>query len=239
MAASGCDLQSRFRRLLIGDGMTEFQQVCRKRTAAEAGFYEFLLIGHNQRNGATCFWQARSDTFDGEAIPKLDLATATAAERDAYVDTFYLYSEGPSTCTACHANDAFLHSPYLHSAWSIAQARDDARARSRIRPDKPYALVTADQPTPQPIRSRLLTGPGQPLDADCGGCHRVAKETYCEFARGAVAQDRELGALTPADLEVLRRDAAPLMFWMPPAGAGTLAQTLALQRRVSAACDAP
>jgi hypothetical protein len=238
MAAAGCDLQARFKRMVFNNGKTEFQQLCRKRNVGETGYYEYLLIGHNQENGATCFWQARDTTFSGENVPKLDLVTATMPEKKAYAETFYLYSAGPSSCTSCHATDAFLTSPYLTSQWSIQQANSDPMTRSRILPNKPYNLVTADQERPQPVVHEELTGPGKPLQSACGSCHKVAKGSYCGFAVKSVAEDR-LGVLSDADVGVLRQQASPLTYWMPPGGTASHAQTLALQQQVSDACNAP
>jgi hypothetical protein len=238
MAAAGCDLQARFKRMLFNDGNTEFQMVCRKRDVTSNGYYEYLLIGHNQDNGATCFWQAQDSTFNGRDTPKLDLAGATAAEKKLYTNTLYLYSEGPSTCTSCHAADAFLLSPYLKSAWSVEDARNDRKAISRITRDKAYNLVTADQPNPQPVipPGEDLAAPGQPLAVECGSCHRVRKGTHCNFAVNAVAEDHGLPNMTPVDLEALLDHASPLVHWMPPTGAGTLSETLALQTLVENAC---
>jgi hypothetical protein len=238
MAAAGCDLQARFKRMLYDNGQVEFQQLCRKRDVGATGYYEYLIIGHNQKNGATCFWQARDNTFDGENVPTLDLVSAPPAERKKYAETFYLYSAGPSNCINCHATDAFLTSPYLTSQWSIQQANTDPSTRSRILPGKPYALVTADQARPTPVVHDLVTGVGKPLQAQCGGCHKVAKGSYCNFAGKSVAEER-LGVLTATDANVLRQQASPLMFWMPPGGTASHAQTLQLQQQVRDACNAP
>ncbi len=238
MAAAGCDLQSRFKRILFNDGNTEFQLMCRKRNVTEAGYYEYLLIGHNQENGATCFWQAQDHTFDGQDTPKLDLAAATPAEKKHYTRTFYLYSEGPSQCTGCHAADPFLLSPYLRSAWSVEDARNDRRASRRIRRQAPYDLVTADQPFPQPVvpPDEDLTAAGQPLAGECGVCHRVRKGSHCGFAVKAIADDQGLPNLEPADREALLVHARPLLHWMPPESNATLAETRDLQTLVENAC---
>ena len=237
MAAAGCDLQARFKRFFTNGGQTEYQQLCRKRNTGETGYYEYLIIGHNQQNGATCFWQAREETFGGENVPKLDLLAATSAEKKHYAETFYQYSAGPSNCVGCHATDAFLTSPYLNSAWSIQQANADAMTRARINPSKPYKLVTADQATPQPVEPELLTGAGKPLQNACGGCHKVAKGSYCGFATRSIAEER-LGTLTDADVNVLRQSASAFMYWMPPSGTGSHAQTLTLKQQVQDACNA-
>jgi hypothetical protein len=236
MAAAGCDLQARFKRILTNGGQTEYQQLCRKRDVNSTGYYEYLIIGHNQQNGATCFWQARESTFDGESVPTLDLVAASTAEKKQYAETFYQYSAGPSTCTNCHATDAFLTSPYLNSAWSLQQANSDPMTRSRISPSKPYKLVTADQAAPQPIVHEELTGQGKPLQAACGGCHKVSKGQYCGFAVKSIAEER-LGTLTDADVAMLRSRAMPFMYWMPPNGTGSHAQTLALKQQVIDACN--
>jgi hypothetical protein len=236
MAAAGCDLQARFKRILTNNGQTEYQQLCRKRNVGETGYYEYLIIGHNQQNGATCFWQAREETFDGEDVPTLDLLEASTAEKKHYAETFYQYSAGPSSCTSCHATDAFLTSPYLNSAWSMQQANADPATRSRIAPNKPYKLVTADQPEPQPVVHEELTGPGKPLQASCGGCHKVTKGSYCGFAVKSIAEER-IGPLTDADVQVLRQRAMPFMYWMPPSGTASHAQTLQLLQQVRDACE--
>ncbi|MGE0403626.1 MAG: hypothetical protein AB7T06_43370 [Kofleriaceae bacterium] len=234
MAAAGCDLQARFKRILTNNGQTEYQQLCRKRNTGETGYYEYLIIGHNQQNGATCFWQARDSTFDGETIPKLDLSAASADDKKQYAETFYQYSAGPSTCTNCHATDAFLTSPYLSSAWSLQQANADPMTRSRISPSKPYKLVTADQEQPQPIVHEEVTGQGKPLQAACGGCHKVTKGQYCGFAVKSVAEQRI--AMTDADVNILRAQAMPFTYWMPPGGTQSHAQTMTLQQQVRDAC---
>lgn len=236
MAAAGCDLQARFKRFFTNNGQTEYQQLCRKRTTSEGGYYEYLIIGHNTQNGATCFWQARNETFDGENVPKLDLLEATSAEKQHYAETFYQYSAGPSQCTSCHSNDAFLNSPYLDSVWSMRQANTDAKTRARIAPKAPYALVTADQAMPQPVVIEELTSAGKPLASACGGCHKVTKGQYCGFAAKSVAEER-LAFLTDLDIEELRRSASHLTYWMPPTGTASHAQTLALQEQVRAACQ--
>ncbi|HEY5927227.1 MAG TPA: hypothetical protein VIV11_36320 [Kofleriaceae bacterium] len=234
MAAAGCDLQARFKRFFTNGGKTEYQQLCRKRDVGSTGYYEYLIIGHNTQNGATCFWQARDSTFDGETVPTLDLLAATTAEKKQYAETFYQYSAGPSSCTSCHSTDAFLTSPYLHSAWSIQQANADSATRSRIQPNKPYMLVTADI-GPQSIVTDELTGQGKPLQASCGGCHRVSKGQYCGFAAKSIAEER-IGALSETDIEQLRTSARHLMYWMPPGGTQSHAATLQLQQTVRDAC---
>lgn len=235
MAAAGCDLQARFKRFFTNNGQTEYQQLCRKADIGSAGYYEYLIIGHNQQNGATCFWQARDNTFDGETVPTLDLIEATSAQKKQYAETFYQYSAGPSECTSCHAADAFLTSPYLNSAWSLQQANADAVTRSRINPGKPYKLVTADQASPQPIVHEEVTGPGKPLQAACGSCHKVTKGQYCGFAVKSIAEER-IGPMSTTDVETLRIGASQFMYWMPPNGTASHAQTLELQQQVRDAC---
>jgi hypothetical protein len=235
MAAAGCDLQARFKRFYKNNGQTEYQQLCRKRDVGSNGYYEYLIIGHNQDNGATCFWQARDSSFDGERVPPLDLLAATTEQKQHYAETFYQYSAGPSECTSCHATDAFLTSPYMHSAWSLQAANSDPKTRARIQPSKPYKLVTADQVAPQPIVHEELTGPGQPLQSACGSCHKVAKGPYCGFAVKSVAEDR-IGVLLDTDIEELRTRARHLMYWMPPSGTTSHAQTMQLQQQVRDAC---
>jgi len=235
MAAAGCDLQARFKRILTNGGKTEYQQLCRKRTTGEAGYYEYLIIGHNQDNGATCFWQARDTAFDGETVPPLDLSAASTFEKKLYAQTFYQYSAGPSNCVSCHATDAFLNSPYLDSAWSLGDALADPMTRSRIAPSKPYKLVTADRAEPQPIVADDVAAAGQPLAGACGSCHKVAKGPYCGFAAKSIAEDR-IGAVTDADVGVLRARAKPFMYWMPPGSTTSHGQTLALQQQVRDAC---
>jgi hypothetical protein len=234
MAAAGCDLQARFKRFFTNNGKTEYQQLCRKRDVGSTGYYEYLIIGHNQTNGATCFWQARDSTFNGETVPKLDLLAATSAEKKLYAETFYQYSAGPSACTSCHNTDAFLTSPYMHSVWSLQQANADAATRSRISPSKPYSLVTADK-GPEPVMQDDLTGPGKPLQSACGGCHKVTKGQYCGFALKSIAEDR-IGALSTTDIEQMRTSAKHLMYWMPPSGTASHADTMALQQLVRDAC---
>jgi hypothetical protein len=235
MAAAGCDLQARFKRILTNNGKTEFQQLCRKRDVGSAGYYEYLLIGHNSENGATCFWQARDSTIGGEDVPSLDLVGASPAVKQKYAETFYLYSAGPSQCTSCHATDAFLTSPYLTSAWSIQQANADPMTRGRIRSTAPYSLVTADKETPEPVVHEDVAAPGKPLAAQCGSCHKVAKGQYCNFATRSISEDRVPG-LTPADQAVLFAQSKQTFSWMPPGGVGTHAQALGLQETVRAAC---
>jgi hypothetical protein len=234
MAAAGCDLQARFKRFFTNNGQTEYQQLCRKRDVGSTGYYEYLIIGHNQQNGATCFWQARDSAFDGENVPPLDLLAATTEQKQHYAETFYQYSAGPSACTSCHATDAFLTSPYLHSAWSIQQANADPMTRSRISPSKPYHLVTADK-GPEPVVHEELTGAGKPLQSSCGGCHKVTKGQYCSFALKSIVEER-IGPLTTTDIETLRQSARHLMYWMPPGGTQSHAQTLQLQQQVRDAC---
>ena len=223
IAAAGCDLKSRWRRLI--NDTVEFQVLCRQPTHESNGYYEYLIIGNNTRNGATCFWQARSSIFDGETVPSLDVTDANhapipdAVER--YASIFYLYSAGPSTCTSCHGGDAFIWSPYFHSAYPVPLS--DSMVRTRLR--GPYFKVSAASERLQPVGHRaLLAGPatGEPnapsTPLACTGCHRVADGSFCSsFSWQALGHSDRAGTMSydPATAFEHGRD---LMFWMPPGG---------------------
>jgi hypothetical protein len=62
----------------------------------------------------------------------------------------------------------------------------------------------------------------------------VTKGQYCGFAVKSVAEQRI--TFTDADVNVLRAQAMPFMYWMPPGGTQSHAQTLTLQQQVRDAC---
>jgi hypothetical protein len=221
IAAAGCDLLSRHKRIISPDGTAEYQLLCRQPTEASIGYYEYLIIGTNTENGATCFWQSRDFEFNGEDTAALDVLDDALAPIDAavtaYVDTYYLYSAGPSTCTACHASDAFLWSPYFASAYAVPV--DDETALARLA--APYFQVRADSERLQPVNHEFLrAGPAAPGEAatplGCTACHRVANGSFCDsFSWQALGQSSRNGvpSFDPASAFAFGADVA---FWMPP-----------------------
>lgn len=241
MAAAGCDLSSRHKRIINGD--VEFQLLCRKPLATDVGYYEYLIIGNNSTTGATCFWQARDYDFNGEDTASLDVTDENhqpipeAVQK--YVGTYYLYSTGPSTCTGCHASDAFLWSPYFASAYPTP-FDDVAASRLAAR----YFQVSAASDRLQPVKHTfLLAGPSAPgapaSNISCTGCHRVADGTFCDSLSSQALGQSDRHGLQLFDPESAFLHGSALTFWMAP-GATTHAEWLEQSAddvaRLSACC---
>lgn len=247
IAAAGCDLLARFKR--ITHEQHEFQLLCRRPSLASTGYYEYLIIGNNTQTGATCFWQARNSSFDGENVPSLDVNDAqrrpVAEKVERYVDTFYSYSAGPSTCTSCHASDAFIWSPYFHSAYPVPNLQDPL-VRARL--TGPYYQVSAASERLQSVNHRFLThGPATtaadapPTPVGCTGCHRIADGSFCSsFSWQALGESDRAGTQDLDPASAFQRGRA-LMYWMPPTSDTHpvwAARAAADMNRLRACCDA-
>jgi hypothetical protein len=142
---------------------------CRKKGNGDGVYGDIAVIQYNQKNGATCFYQALGN------LP----AKVTAPSEGNGPGKFPWFNPKVTAdiqCVRCHDNGPFVRSPYL------AQLRNEAKNRlpgtnpGNGRWDRrfswnltlPYTFVGNDFQSWK-VHAVSVTGPG----ADCASCHRL------------------------------------------------------------------
>lgn len=200
LLTESCQTGSRFGQLREGDVVVKW--ICRDPFEGEDVYADVGVIMHNERNGATCFFDDIDEVTGNDDLPDLDLNTAGEANLQRYLDTFY-FTDGESCSRDCHGSDPFVYTPYFSGiTWQTGAYVNGPYTRVQL--DGSYAPVQASH-----LRS--------PEVAPCLGCHRVGSTASCDF----LAPDALGLYKTPAHEQALFDATDPsspdwrLALWMP------------------------
>lgn len=170
-----CDPGSRFQVLTQTTDVTTVAH-CRKQDHAAGAYGDIAVIQYNQKNGATCFYQAL-EGLSPSTGPLSGKVTAPSEGNGPGKFPWLNPSETASIkCVRCHDNGPFIRSPYL------AQLRNEAKNRvpgtnpgaghwdQRFSWNKtiPYAFVGNDFQSWK-VYSISVAGTG----SGCIACHRL------------------------------------------------------------------
>jgi hypothetical protein len=157
-------IQLHFTQTSSGDKV-QWALLCRKYSIDRAKekdlFDDVALIGHNQKTGATCFFQALASeqphhkALDGAAVPKPSESTA---------DEFWLEPANTAgkRCYSCHDNDPWIHTPYVDQVPAVKKDLKDATG--------PYKFVSEPFESSWPHPRKFDWA--QKAQNECIGCHR-------------------------------------------------------------------
>lgn len=234
-----CDPGSKF-QVLKQTTDVEIVAHCRKKGNGDHEYGDIAVIQYNQKNGATCFYQA--------------LGKLPAKMPSPLNGTGGIWQDPQTTagqkCIGCHDNGPFIRSPYL------AQLRTEVTNRlpgTKLDPGRwdnrfgwnqtlPYAFVGNDFQSWK-VYSLSVTGTG----SDCMGCHRLALSSrrvggdpvvFFDGAGGGGMQGTaELyGPIATAATQVSKNPhSADSPIWMKP-GQNTYNATVENQAIAAAAC---
>lgn len=205
---SECDPASRF-QVLVRTPDAYVVAHCRKRTVAagnlpgDGKFADIAVIQHNDRNGATCFYQALDDHLSGKV---------TAPGKDSY-PWLAPVSAASMECVHCHDNGPILRSPYL--AQITGPNKLPGAGEFSFNRTGPYSFVGGDFATWRVFKVEIQGN-------TCNGCHRLGvsmanghvnegRGTAKVFARLATQQE-------PMTRQNPHSPSSPL--WMTPGNAG-------------------
>jgi hypothetical protein len=127
-------------------------------------FTETGIILHNNRTGATCFYDDWDNVVSGQNQPDIDLTNGEPAKVRTFLDTYYRH-EGEE-CISCHDNDPFMYSPHLSTAGWKPPARYTFG---------PYHLVSTKNVAPKSVHKHLVS----PAARACTSCHRISDGRTC------------------------------------------------------------
>jgi hypothetical protein len=158
-----CEPGSRLVQVQHGDIMGK--AICKREAVIEnyadpnVTFSETGIILHNNRTGATCFYDDYDNVVSGDKQPDIDLTSGDPAKVAAFVKTYYRH-EGEG-CVACHDNDPFMYSPHLSTTgWMKPNGYQFG----------PYHLVNTKNLPPKSLHKQLVS----PEAAPCTSCHRIS-----------------------------------------------------------------
>lgn len=189
-------------------GDVSVKWICRRNNYVAPAVRDRTLITdmgailHNERTGATCYFDDRDNvTAPLRGVPALDISTASDAEIERWLQTFY-NTDGEG-CVTCHAADPFLYTPYLASAGWLPGTH----------PLGPYMRVTVSGVL-APVGVKHLVSPEA---ARCTTCHRLAEGPSCaRFVRDSLGLDKQAPhEATIRDAAQDHGDAWRLAAWMP------------------------
>ena len=147
--------------------------VCRKyneRPDDPGGYDQIGVVASDPDSGATCYWSTPEDGLRrGDPLPKPGSAADLGWGSRSFWYTLPELRQAP--CTACHDNDPWIHTPWIHRM-DIPSA-----------PLAPTWLVGADA-LGWPAQRRLV----HPDAAPCTGCHALAEGRSCELALDAAGR---------------------------------------------------
>jgi|GEM_PF-2048942 len=187
-----CDPGSRHGRLAQGD--VEVRWLCRSTLGSTGSTYDLVgVIAHNERSGATCFWDAHMGTVGNVGLPPLDIVDAPDDEVDAHLRR--IGTLGGEGCIGCHEADPFVYTPFLTSV--------DAPSGNWM--TGPYHLVGLSNGPVTAVEARHITAPEVRA---CTQCHRLGATLSSDFALHASGRQPP-GGQQPLDF--------PFDRWMPHA----------------------
>jgi Dockerin type I domain len=181
---SECDPGSRFQVLPSNNADAYAVAHCRKQGNSAGRYRDIAVIQHNQKNGATCFYQALDD-LDGTDVKAPSKGTSAwpwlTPARTAAIG-----------CGACHDNGPIIRSPYL------SQVID--RNGNKLLPGAGDPLFNRDQPYFF-VGNDFASWKAYKVEIDgntCNGCHRMGVNnirsglgTALDFGIRATAESQE------------------------------------------------
>ena len=216
-----CDPGSRFQVLTRTDDAYIVAH-CRKKSRDGNGpgqFGDIAVIQHNQKNGATCFYQGFGDKLSGQ-VKAPSKGGGPSPPPGAWSGPWLRpFNTADIGCGGCHDNGPLIRSPYLNQVEgsNAIPGKDDP---SFNRDPQPYAFVGKDFASWKAFK----------VDADneCTSCHRlgvnnVPVNTFAcsHFVQGHPRADRCGTALDFAEratsaTEISEEDTRPAHKTFPP-----------------------
>ncbi len=166
-------------------------------------FNDVAMIGHNPRSGRTCFFQNDIGTGrDGKHVPHpADIEKSTT-----------MWSTGVQEyCSrACHAESAFVHSPWIDGAKrsngkAIVPKMGELDDFPISELDRPYNIIAGDKlgfAIPKQLVSDEVGA--------CNNCHRLAGDTLNRFAKWTTGTGNYFNWITETGKKFENSH------WMPP-----------------------
>ena len=136
------------------------------------------MILHNERTGATCFYDDTDGVTNGNSNPDIDLTSGDPKKVTDFMNTYYELEGG--NCIGCHDNDPFMYSPYVKAAgWETSESYTFGKyfAVRTVEPEKSHVVsLTAEKAGP------------------CLSCHRIGQANTCRiFATDSAGMDPPSG----------------------------------------------
>jgi hypothetical protein len=197
-----CDPNSKFINLK-STASVEIVALCRSK-GGTAGFYgDIAVIQHNKINGATCFYQALSNT-----------AALSGAVDSPKFKIFFPWLEPSITagiqCHSCHDTGPFIRSPYLSQLTTPPHVLPGA-SQNNFNKTSPYFFVGPDFAS---WRVFSVSTPPPANSPDCTSCHRMG------MSNGALnlGTSRDLGLRATATSEQSKNphNSTTSPIWMLP-----------------------
>ncbi len=204
---SECDPGSRF-HVLVRTPDAFVVAHCRKKGNAPGQYGDIAVIQHNEKNGATCFYQ------EG---PATGMSHSVVAPKVANGDWIQPASVKGENCVGCHDNGPIIRSPYL--AQITGANKLPGAGDSSFNSNQPYYFVGstfADWKSFKVV-AKVLNAQGQLEPDTCNGCHRMG---VSNSGNGGTSLDFGLRATGSQPEQSQNPHSADSPLWMTP---GTIA----------------
>jgi hypothetical protein len=187
---TACDPGSRF-RVLVRTADAFVVAHCRKKSNPVGKYGDIAVIQHNNKTGATCFYQ------EG---PASGLSHSVVAPSKANGEWIQPSSVKTENCVGCHDNGPIIRSPYLTQITGPNEL--PGAGDSSFNKDQPYYFVGAtfaDWKSHKVLVKKANPQTGTLEDNTCNTCHRMGVSnsggggTALDFGLRATADKPETG----------------------------------------------
>jgi hypothetical protein len=204
-----CIEGARLLKLPIVNPDTQVMVICRryskKKDPVNDKMYEDVaVVGHNNKTGKTCFFQAlnKTDGMDGTNVPSPMADASDPAERAVAnrAASFWKHPDHLNSdalrCSLCHDNDVWMHTPYVDQVTGkdeVPHKKPDSWKGDAIEEANKYSLVEQEfyvglgWPKPNSVLTAKIRNGNDKVEAQsCTECHRISdqntKDTFLDWA---------------------------------------------------------